>query len=181
VQEVLREDERRKFLQGLLALGGGAAILPELVEAAQSSVKLEKSLTAKILNRESVKNEPFTDHHFEMEITGANGVKQIVTSNMTEYKDALGSRRVWMTMQTDTFESAGAEKPIISDVVTMHSVSRKIDSSTEEITLTTVMNGKIYTNTMTAQIPAVRMTTEGLSDEEIIEKFFLSKVRGGAK
>ena len=31
------EDERRKFLQGLLALGGGAAVLPELVQARRVS------------------------------------------------------------------------------------------------------------------------------------------------
>ena len=136
------EDERRKFLQGLLALGGGAAILPELVEAAQSSVKLEKPLAARILKRESVKDEPFTDYHMQMEIVGANGARQVVTSKTTEYKDALGGRRLWMTIQTDTFENADAKKPISSDVTTSHSVSKKIDSSTEEITLTTEMNGK---------------------------------------
>src|SRR5215471_11022082 len=84
------EDERRKFLQGLLALGGGAAILPELVEAAQSSVKLEKPLAAKTLKRESVKDEPFTDYHMQMEIVGANGARQVVTSKTTEYKDGPG-------------------------------------------------------------------------------------------
>jgi hypothetical protein len=174
------EDERRKFLLGLLAMGGGAAILPELAEAAQSSVKLEKPLTAKILKRESTKDEPFTDSHFEMEIVGANGVKQIVTSNSTDYKDAT-TRRTSMMMQVDTFESADAEKPAGSDVVTMHSVSRKIDSSTEEITLTMAMNGKIHTNMVRAQVPAVRMSAEGLTDEQLVEKFFLSKVQGGAK
>jgi hypothetical protein len=86
-----------------------------------------------------------------------------------------------MTMQMDTFESAGAEKPIISDVITSHSVSKKIDESTEEITLTTAMNGKLYTNTVRATIPAVRLSGEGMNDEEIVEKFFMSKVRGGAK
>ena len=175
------EDERRKFLQGLLAMGGGAAILPELVEAAQTSVKLEKPLAAKILKRESTKDEPFTDYHMQMEIVGANGARQVVTSKTTEYKDTLGGRRIWMAMQMDTFESADAEKPISSDVTTTHSVSRKIDSSTEEITLTTAMNGKLYTNTLRAAIPAVRMSAEGLNDEELVEKFFLAKVRGGAK
>ena len=175
------EDERRKFLQGLLALGGGAAILPELVEAAQSSVKLEKPLAAKILKRESTRDEPFTDYDMQMEIVGANGARQVVTSKITEYKDALGGRRVWMTMQTDTFENADAEKPISSDITSMHSVFKKIDSSTAEITLTTAMNGKVYTNTMRAAIPAVRLGSEGMSDEELVEKFFISKVRGGAK
>jgi len=175
------EDERRKFLQGLLALGGGAAILPELVEAAQSSVKLEKPLVAKILKRESIKDEPFIDYHMQMEIVGANGARQVVTSKTTEYEDALGGRRLWMTIQTDTFENADAEKPISSDVTTSHSVSKKIDSSTEKITLTTAMNGKIHTNTVTAQVPSVRMSSEGLTDEELVEKFFMSKVRGGAK
>ena len=175
------EDERRKFLQGLLALGGGAAILPELVEAAQSSVKLEKPLAAKILKRESVKDEPFTDYHMQMEIVGANGARQVVTSKTTEYKDAVGGRRLWMTIQMDTFENADPEKAISSDVTTSHSVSKKIDSSTEKITLTTAMNGKIHTNTVTAQVPSVRMSSEGLTDEELVEKFFMSKVRGGAK
>jgi hypothetical protein len=86
-----------------------------------------------------------------------------------------------MTIQTDTFENADAEKPISSDVTTSHSVSKKIDSSTEKITLTTAMNGKIHTNTVTAQVPSVRMSSEGLTDEELVEKFFMSKVRGGAK
>ena len=162
-------------------MGGGAAILPELVETAQTSVKLEKPLAAKILERESTKDEPFTDYHMQMEIVGANGARQVVTSKTTEYKDTLGGRRIWMAMQMDTFESADAEKPISSDVTTTHSVSRKIDSSTEEITLTTAMNGKLYTNTLRAAIPAVRMSTEGLNDEELVEKFFLAKVRGGAK
>ena len=175
------EDERRKFLQGLLALGGGAAILPELVEAAQSSVKLEKPLVAKILKRESIKDEPFIDYHMQMEIVGANGARQLVTSKTTQYKDALGGRRLWMTIQTDTFENADAEKPISADVTTSHSASKKIDSSTEEITLTTAMNGKLYTNTVRAMIPAVRLSGEGMSDEELVEKFFMSKVRGGAK
>ena len=175
------ERERRKFLQGLLALGGGAAILPELVEAAQTSVKLEKPLAAKILKRESTRDEPFTDYNMQMEIVGANGARQVVTSKTTEYKDTLGSRRVWMAMQMDTFENVDAEKPISSDVTTIHSISKKIDSSTEEITLTTAMNGKVYTNTMRAAIPAVRLGSEGMSDEELVEKFFISKVRGGAK
>jgi len=43
------------------------------------------------------------------------------------------------------------------------------------------MNGKLYTNTVRAAIPAVRLSGEGMSDEELIEKFFMSKVRGGAK
>jgi len=174
------EDERRKFLQGLLALGGGAAILPEIVEAAQSSVKLEKPLAAKLLKRESIKDEPFTDLHVEMEITGANGAKQIITSNLTQYNDTLGTRRVWTIMQTDTFENSSADKPVMSDVITSYSVSKKIDSSTEQITLTTAMNGKIYTNTVRAAIPAVRLSGEGMTDEELIQKFFMSKV-GGVK
>ena len=174
------EDERRKFLQGLLALGGGAAILPEIVEAAQSSVRLEKPLAAKLLKRESIKDEPFTDLHVEMEITGANGAKQIITSNLTQYNDTLGTRRVWTIMQTDTFENSSADKPVMSDVITSYSVSKKIDSSTEQITLTTAMNGKIYTNTVRAAIPAVRLSGEGMTDEELIQKFFMSKV-GGVK
>ena len=174
------EDERRKFLQGLLALGGGAAILPEIVEAAQSSVKLEKPLAAKLLKRESIKDEPFTDLHVEMEITGANGAKQIITSNLTQYNDTLGTRRVWTIMQTDTFENSSADKPVMSDVITSYSVSKKIDSSTEQITLTTAMNGKIYTNTVRAAIPAVRLSGEGMTDEKLIQKFFMSKV-GGVK
>jgi hypothetical protein len=172
------EDERRKFLQGLLALGGGAAILPELVEAAQSAVKLERPLTAKILKRESTKDEPFTDSHMQMEIIGANGARQVITGKITQYKDTLGTRRTWIAMQTDTFENATAEKPISSDVITSHSVSKKIDSATEEITLTTAMNGKLYTNTVRAATPAVKLTGEGMSDEELVEKFFMSKVRG---
>ena len=74
-----------------------------------------------------------------------------------------------------------AEKPAGSDVIAMHSVSRKIDSSTDEVTVVTAMNGKIYTNTVKAQVPAAGalMSAEGLTDEELIEKFFLSKVRGG--
>ena len=173
------EDERRKFLQGLLALGGGAAVLPELVEAAQSSMKLEKPLTAKLLKKETTKDEPFTDSHFEMEIVGANGMRQVVIAKITQYADTLGHRRTWMTTQTDAFESVSAEKPISSNTITSHSVSKKIDSSTEEITLTSAMNGKLYTNRVRAAIPAVRPTTEGLSDEELLEKFFLAKVRGG--
>src|SRR5215469_3304709 len=174
------EDERRKFLQGLLALGGGAAILTEIVEAAQSSVRLEKPLAAKLLKRESIKDEPFTDLHVEMEITGANGAKQIITPNLTQYNDTLGTRRVWTIMQTDTFENSSADKPVMSDVITSYSVSKKIDSSTEQITLTTAMNGKIYTNTVRAAIPAVRLSGEGMTDEELIQKFFMSKV-GGVK
>src|SRR6516165_7028712 len=122
-----------------------------------------------------------TDYHMQMEIVGANGVRQAVTSMTPEYQEAQGGRRIWMTMQADTFESADAEKPIASDVTTSHSVSKKIDSSTEEITLTTAMNGKLYTNTVRATIPAVRLSGEGMSDEELVEKFFMSKVRGGAK
>jgi hypothetical protein len=175
------EDERRKFLQGLLALGGGAAILPELLEAAQTNLKLETPLAAKILKRESTRDEPFTDYNMQMEIVGANGARQVVTSKTTEYKDTLGSRRVWMTMQMDTFENADAEKPISSDVTTIHSISKKIDSSTEEITLTTAMNGKVYMNRVTASVPAVRLNGEGMSDEELVEKFFMSKVRGGVR
>ena len=173
------EDERRKFLQGLLALGGGAAILPELVEAAQSSVKLDKPFSAKILKRETIKDEPFSDSHMEMEVTGANGARQVITGNITAYNNTLGGRRIWMTMQIDTFESTAAEKPVGSDVTTTHAISRKIDSNTEEITLTTALNGKLYTNTMRAATPAVHLSGEGMSDEELIEKFFMSKVRGG--
>jgi len=154
-------------------------VLPELAEAAQSSAKLEKPLTAKLLKKETTKDEPFTDSHFEMEIVGANGMRQVVTAKITQYADTLGHRRTWMTAQTDTFESASAEKPISSDTITSHSVSKKIDSSTEEITLTSAMNGKLYTNTVRATIPAVLPTTEGLSDEELLDKFFLAKVRRG--
>jgi len=78
------EDERRKFLQGLLALGGGAAVLPELVQAAQSSVKLERPITPNILKRESTKSDPFVDSQVEVEMVGANGVRQLVTVMGTE-------------------------------------------------------------------------------------------------
>ena len=47
------EDERRKFLQGLLALGGGAAILPELVEAAQQTLKVEQPFYSTEVNRQT--------------------------------------------------------------------------------------------------------------------------------
>jgi hypothetical protein len=116
-----------------------------------------------------------------VEIAGANGAKQVITSNLTEYKDTAGNRRTWMTMQIDTFENTTAEKPTSSDVTIMHSVSKKIDSGTEEITLTSAINGKIYTNTMRAAIPAERLTGEGMSDEELVEKFLIPKLRGGAK
>jgi hypothetical protein len=43
------------------------------------------------------------------------------------------------------------------------------------------MNRKLYTNTVRATIPAVRLGGEGMSDEELVEKFFMSKARGGAK
>src|SRR6516165_3750561 len=121
------EDERRKFLQGLLALGGGAAILPELVEAAQSSVKLEKPLVAKILKRESIKDEPFIDYHMQMEIVGANGARQVVTSKTTEYEDALGGRRLGMTKKTHRSETADPKKPISPAVTTSHSVLKRLD------------------------------------------------------
>jgi hypothetical protein len=168
------EDERRKFLLGLLALGGGAAVLPELVEAAQSAVKLEAPLSAVILKRQSTPTPPFTDHQFQIEITGANG-RQVVSSNLTEYRDTLGNRRTWMTIQTETFIGDA----VASDVIAMHDSSRQIDSTTTEITLTMAVNGKVHTSTVRAATPRAPLTTEGLSDEELIAKFFLTKARGG--
>jgi len=175
------EDERRKFLQGLIAAAGGAAFLPELVEASQSATTVEKPLSARLLKRETNRDEPFSDAHMQMEVTGANGARQIITSHATQYADTNGNRRVWATMQTETFENAAATKPIMSDVITSHSVIKKIDSATVEITDTTAMNGKLYTHTVRAAIPSVRPSAEGLSDEDLVEKFFLSKVRGGVK
>lgn len=174
------EDNRRKFLLQLLAAGGGAAALPELVEAAQASLKLQKPLAAKILNRETVKDEPFVDSHIQMEITGANGLRQVSTAHLTQYQDAAG-RRIWITIQTDTFENASAAKPISSDIFTSHDISKKIDSSTEEITSTMAINGKLYTHKVRATTPSAHLSAEGLSDEELVQKFFTAKVEGGAK
>ena len=174
------EEERRKFLLGLLAMGGGAAVLPEIVEAAQASLKLEKPLAAKILSRETVKDDPFVDTHVQMEITGANGARQVLTAKLTQYQDAAG-RRIWITIQTDTFENASAAKPVLSDIFTSHDISKKIDSSSEEITSTAAINGKLYTHKVRATTPSARLNAEGLSDEELVQKFFLAKVEGGAK
>jgi hypothetical protein len=67
------EDERRKFLQQLIALGGGEAMLPDFVEAVQSEPKLERPITVKILKRETTRTDPFTDTTIELEVSGASG------------------------------------------------------------------------------------------------------------
>jgi len=41
------------------------------------------------------------------------------------------------------------------------------------------VNGKVHTSTVRAATPRAPLTTEGLSDEELIAKFFLTKARGG--
>ena len=163
----MEQDERRKFLQGLVALGGGAAILPGLVEAAQST-KLKGPLSAKILKRESAKNDPFVDSVMEVEITGANG-KQPISVTGTEYTDTV-IRRNWATIANDNNAS----------VIAIKTTARKVDSGHEEITVTVTANGKTTTNTRTMAIPANRVSGEGMSDEELVEKFLAPKL-GGVK
>jgi hypothetical protein len=170
------EDERRKFLRELLALGGGAAILPELVEAAQSDVKLQRPITPRILKRESTKSDPFLDSTVEVEMLGANGVRQLITFEDTEY-DSPSIRRHWTTMRADLFETASAATPVHSNVIGITSVSRKIDANHEEITVTTVMSGKTSrVGPQVMAVPANRISGEGMSDEELIDKFLMPKL-----
>jgi hypothetical protein len=160
------EDERRKFLQGLLALGGGAAMLPEALEAMQS--KLTRPLSAKILKRESTKNDPFVDSLIEVELTDANGTKETITVSGTEYADT-SIRRTWATL-------SGSNTAVTAIAAT----SKKVDSGHEEITVTITANGKTTTTTRTMASPANRITGEGLSDDELIEKILAPKL-GGVK
>ena len=174
------EDERRKFLQGLLALGGGAAVLPELVQAAQSSVKLERPITPKILKRESTKSDPFVDSQVEVEMVGVNGVRQLVTVMGTEY-DSPTVRRHWSTLRTELFESTSATTSVHSNVIGITSIARKIDANHEEISVTTVANGKTsHVGPQVMAVPTNRISGEGMSDEELIAKFLTPKL-GGAR
>jgi hypothetical protein len=158
------EDERRKFLQGLVALAGGAAMLPELVEAAQ--VKLERPISAKILKRETTKTDPFTDATVEIELTDKNGVSQTINVASTEYADT-SVRRNWTTLVEGT------------NVVSMRTVAKKVDSSHEEVTVTVSTGGKTSTMTQTMPISRPPESTDGLSDEELVSKFLAPKL--GAK
>lgn len=174
------EGERRKFLQGLLALGGGAAVLPELVQAAQSSIKLERPITPKILKRESTKSDPFVDSQVEVEMVGANGVRQLVTVMGTEY-DSPTVRRHWSTLRTELFESTSATTSVHSNVIGITSIARKIDANHEEISVTTVANGKTsHVGPQVMAVPTNRISCEGMSDEELIDKFLTPKL-GGAR
>jgi hypothetical protein len=161
------EDERRKFLRGLLALGGGAAMLPELAAAMQST-KLKGPLSAKILKHESTKNDPFLDTEMEVEITGANS-KRTISVTGTEYSDTV-MRRNWATIASDNDAS----------VIAIKTTARKVDSGHEEITVTVTASGKTNTNTRIMAIPANRVSSEGMTDEELVEKFLAPKL-GGVK
>ena len=143
-------------------------MLPELVEAAQSGPKLERPINAKILKHESTKNDPFTDSTLELELTGANGKKTISVTG-TEYSDTV-IRRNWMTIASDNDAS----------VIAVKTTARKVDSGHEEITVTVTAHGKTTTNTRTMAIPANRVSGEGMSDEELVEKFLAPKL-GGVK
>ena len=172
------EDDRRKFLLQLLAAGGGAAVLPEFVEAAQATVKLERPIESKILKRESVKSEPFIDTQLEIEMLGANGVRHLATVTGTLY-DSPSVRRDWSTMRSELFESPSAQTPVHSDVTSFRTIWRKVDANHEEITLTIIANGKtVKVGPVLAAVPANRVTSENMSDQELIDRVLAPKLGG---
>ena len=173
------EDERRNFLQGLLALGGGAAVLRGLVQAAQSSVTLERPITPKILKRESTKSDPFVDSQVEVEMVGANGVRQLVTAMGTEY-DSPTVRRHWSTVRTEVFESASTTTSVHSNVIGITSIARKIDANHEEISVTSVERKDVTRWPASDGRARQPISGEGMSDEELIERFLTPEL-GGAR
>jgi len=102
------EDERRKFLQGLLALGGGAAILPELVEAAQQTLKVEQPFYSTEVNRQTETriDERTVDRQSQIVIIGANDVKHVETMLMTSIEGS-GYRRQHITTHVALYQHSG--------------------------------------------------------------------------
>ena len=59
----------------------------------------------------------------EMEVVGANGVRQVITTTGTFYNGPT-HRHSWITMRTDLFEP-NTTTPVHSDVQSINHVSKK--------------------------------------------------------
>ena len=68
-----------------------------------------------------------------------------------------------------------------SNVIGITSIARKIDANHEEISVTTVANGKTsHVGPQVMAVPTNRISGEGMSDEELIDRFLTPKL-GGAQ
>jgi hypothetical protein len=76
----------------------------------------------------------------EMEVVGANGVRQVITTTGTFYNGPT-HRRSPITMRTDLFEP-NTTTPVHSDVQSINHVSKKLDTVHEEMSMTFVSSGR---------------------------------------
>jgi hypothetical protein len=172
------EDERRKFLLGLLAAGGGAAVLPELVEAAAQTIKVEKPIAARFLKQEKIQTGDHTDLHAQFEEVGANGTKRVTSSVVTEYNgDPI--RRRYISQHIQLFEHANDLKPVHTQILSGFVTVRQIDPNHADISVTSIdKNGVTVRNLGTVGTPANRRSGENMTPEEIVEEFYMPKARG---
>ena len=175
------EDERRKFLQQLLALGGGAVILPELVEAAAlqsenataSKFKLERPITSRILRRETTKGSAVSSTYVELEMTGANNAKQIFTTVSSK-----AGETTTMHMTIAAHENASDPTPIEVSEMTMVIHAKELDPNHNEISGTMLMpDGKVSKiGPMIAFRPTNLPNTDNMTDDELIARFLTPKL-----
>jgi preprotein translocase subunit SecD len=174
------EDERRKFLLGLLALGGGAVALPEIVEAVQTKLNLTRPIEARFTHQSTV---PYGDHvdlHSQFEEIGANDVKRVTAMVVSEYPGETTRRRHVM-QHISLFEHSAHSTPASAHVIAAIITATKLDANHEQIQVTSVdpKNGVQNRSLGPIATPAVRKTGEGMTPDELIEEFYMPKVRGG--
>jgi hypothetical protein len=174
------EDERRKFLQGLLALGGGAAILPELVEAAQQTLKVEQPFYSTEVNRQTETriDERTVDRQSQIVIIGANDVKHVETMLMTSIEGS-GYRRQHITTHVALYQHSGDAEPVHTYITAGTTTVRPIEGTklvevTVQGTSPKGVKEKKFTVEASARLAGGDVTTK----EQMLEKF-LEKVRGG--
>jgi len=175
-------DDRRDFLKMLTALGGAAAF-PEMAQTMQASemkVKLTPPVNATIVKHEESKTDETLDVSVELQIIGANNVKQYVTASSFKTETPT-IRRTTTVMKTDMYANASDEKPAESNTITVQSTAKKIDPEHEEISNTMFASGGVFKGGPKLTRKAATLPTAGMSDEELIKTLLLPRMGGGAQ
>jgi len=173
------EDERRKFLQGLLAMGGGAAMLSEVVEAAQQTIRVERPFhSVEITKQEETRIDEHTvDRHSQFVVFGANDVKHVETMLVTSIEGPT-YRRQHITTHVAMYQHSGDAEPAYTYVTSGTTTSRPIEGTKlVEVTVRGVSAKGVSEKKFTVESPTRLVGGDVTTKEQMLEQF-LAKVQG---
>jgi hypothetical protein len=177
------QEERRKFLWALLVGGGGAVALPELVEAAQQTLKVERPfVSANVTHKhEEHIDENTVDRHSQMVVVGANDVKHVETMSMTTH-EAATHRRTYVASHVALYQHSTDEQPTHTYVTSATITVRPIAGTKQsEVTIRGISpKGAQAEKKLTVETPSKRVGGDINTEEQMVDAF-LRKVREGGK